>query len=275
MNPSEAFDKLWNSLVDVEDYLRVGIPQQLQTAVSFAGDDMQPVHEAFGVFRRVDPYITPGVRETVTSAFDQLQTGLNEFLDVLRVGVAIPESDHNKRASARKHASETLNRVLTQHQRAMRAVADSHNANLVSPTPRNPDTYDAFISHASEDKDSLVKPLAESLIRAGYRIWYDEFVLTVGDSIRRSIDKGRAGSRFGIVILSPAFLDKNWTQYELDGLVAREMEGSKVILPIWHNITKDQIMKYSPSLADKYALSSWRDSIDSLASQLSAVLKDA
>ena len=67
------------------------------------------------------------------------------------------------------------------------------------------------------------------------------FTLTVGDSLRRSIDKGLARSRFGIVIISKAFLQKEWPQKELDGLVAREIEGIKVILPVWHEIGAAQI----------------------------------
>src|SRR3990172_4215133 len=70
--------------------------------------------------------------------------------------------------------------------------------------------YDAFISHASEDKDKLVKPLAKGLAKLGFRVWYDEFELTVGDSLRQSIDRGLATSRYGIVVLSKAFLAKNW-----------------------------------------------------------------
>lgn len=73
---------------------------------------------------------------------------------------------------------------------------------------QHPD-YDAFISHASEDKDDLVRPLAEELIKNGLSIWYDEFKLKVGDSLRRSIDAGLARSKFGIVILSPSFFAKN------------------------------------------------------------------
>lgn len=116
--------------------------------------------------------------------------------------------------------------------------------------------YDAFISHASEDKEEFVKPLANALRTAGYCIWYDDFSLKVGDSLRRSIDKGLANSRYGIVVLSSAFFAKNWTQYELDGLVAKEMEGEKVVLPIWHKVTKDEVRRYSPSLADKVAINS-------------------
>jgi len=61
--------------------------------------------------------------------------------------------------------------------------------------------YDAFISHASEDKEKFVKPLAQALPRMEYRVWYDEFELRVGDSLRQSIDKGLVNSRFGIVVL--------------------------------------------------------------------------
>jgi hypothetical protein len=59
----------------------------------------------------------------------------------------------------------------------------------------NEKRYDAFISHASEDKDTLVRPLAEKLRALDFRIWYDEFELKVGDSLRRSIDKGLANSK--------------------------------------------------------------------------------
>ena len=134
-------------------------------------------------------------------------------------------------------------------------------------------THDAFISHASEDKDDLVRPLAEHLIGMGFAVWYDEFQLTVGDSLRRSIDRGLAGSRFGIVVLSPSFFAKNWPQYELDGLVAKESLGGKVILPLWHKVSKDEVISYSPTLADKLALSTAVYSVAELAEQLAKVLR--
>ncbi len=114
--------------------------------------------------------------------------------------------------------------------------------------------YDAFISHASEDKDDFVRPLAGILKEYGFRVWYDEFELEIGDSLRESIDKGLVNSAYGIVVLSPKFLDKNWTKYDLNSLVAKEVGGKKVILPIWHNVSKQDILNYSPMLADKLAL---------------------
>jgi hypothetical protein len=118
--------------------------------------------------------------------------------------------------------------------------------------------WDVFISHAWEDKEDIARPLAEALRQKGLRVWYDEFTLTLGDSLRRSIDRGLAQSRYGVVILSPNFFAKEWPQKELDELVAREAPGEKVILPVWHNITAEQIRDYSPTLADRVAVSSDR-----------------
>ncbi len=140
-------------------------------------------------------------------------------------------------------------------------------------TPARTQTqYDLFISHASEDKEEFVRPLAETLENIGVKVWYDEFTLKVGDSLRQSIDQGLVNSRFGTVILSSAFCSKNWTQYELDSMVAREMHGHKMILPIWHKITKDEVIKFSPSLADKVALNTSMQSIEEIAGQLAEVI---
>jgi hypothetical protein len=116
--------------------------------------------------------------------------------------------------------------------------------------------WDVFVCHASEDKEAFVKPLAEALRKQNLKVWYDEFELRLGDSLRQSIDKGLRDARFGIVVLSHAFFSKPWPQRELDGLTAREVNGKKVILPIWHNLTKEDVLNYSPTLAGKLAVSS-------------------
>jgi len=113
--------------------------------------------------------------------------------------------------------------------------------------------WDVFISHASEDKESFARPLAEGLIARGLGVWYDDFALTIGDSLRRSINRGLSESRFGVVVISRSFLSKEWPQKELDALAAREGDGLKVILPVWHEIDKAEILKHSPSLADRLA----------------------
>lgn len=127
--------------------------------------------------------------------------------------------------------------------------------------------WDVFICHASEDKDDFVRPLAEALRERGLRVWFDEFTLRVGDSLRRSIDRGLRSSTYGVVVISPNFLAKDWPQRELDGLVALEVEGRKVILPVWHNIDVEGVRRYSPTLADRVAVSS-RNGINHIVNEL-------
>jgi hypothetical protein len=114
--------------------------------------------------------------------------------------------------------------------------------------------WDVFICHAHEDK-VFVDSLAKALRDAGLKVWYDDFELAVGDSLRMSIDRGLVRSRFGIVVLSKSFFEKRWTQYELDGLVEKDLER-KVILPIWHGIQREDLLQFSPWLADKVAIRS-------------------
>ncbi len=134
------------------------------------------------------------------------------------------------------------------------------------------EVYDVFISHASEDKDEVVRPLAEALRSEGLRVWYDEFELRIGDSLRRKIDKGLASSRFGLVVLSPSFIAKGWTNYELDGIVARSVSGEQVLLPIWHKLTKKEVMAYSPSLADRVARNTSTYTVEEMAEEISELI---
>ena len=118
----------------------------------------------------------------------------------------------------------------------------------------NDKKYDLFISHASEDKDAIVRPLATILERLSVRVWYDEFSLQLGDSLTASIDKGLQESRYGLVVLSKAFLSKKWPEYEYRSLMTREIDGERVILPLWYDVTKDGIKNFSLYLADIKAL---------------------
>jgi hypothetical protein len=126
--------------------------------------------------------------------------------------------------------------------------------------------WDAFISHASEDKN-FVRPLVARLLDNGMAVWYDENSLKIGESIRALIDQGLANSRFGIVVLSRNFLKKKWPQWELDGLLTKTLSGESAILPIWLDISSEEIRAISPSLANIVAArADW--GIDRVADQI-------
>lgn len=133
--------------------------------------------------------------------------------------------------------------------------------------------YDVFISHASEDKDAIVRPLATALQGKGLKVWYDEFELRIGDSLRRKIDQGLANSRVGLVVLSQSFIAKGWTNYELDGIVTKAVTGEQVLLPIWHNISKQEVIAFSPSLADKLARSTATHTVDEIAKEIADLIR--
>jgi hypothetical protein len=127
-------------------------------------------------------------------------------------------------------------------------------ANLMRQNPGRIYEWDVFICHASEDKAEIARPLAEALRSRGLHVWFDEFSLEVGESLRMRIEEGVAACRFGIVILSPRFFEKHWTQRELNGLTSREVNGKKVILPIWHKVTFEDVRDRSPILSDLVAV---------------------
>ena len=133
--------------------------------------------------------------------------------------------------------------------------------------------YDVFISHATEDKETVVRPLAHALRDRGLSVWYDEFELRIGDSLRQKIDAGIARSGFGIVVLSALFFAKGWPQYELDGLVTMAVSGKQVLLPLWHGISKDEVQVQSPSLSDKIALRTSDYTIEEIATEITAVVR--
>jgi hypothetical protein len=168
----------------------------------------------------------------------------------------------------------TLPGLLPEIQEAPLASIPSLVRNRPPQVESGIETYDVFISHASEDKDSIVRSLALAPTEVGLKVWYDEFTLCIGDSLRQKIDKGLANSRVGLVVLSPSFVSKGWTNYELDGIITRTVSGEQILLPIWHNITKQEVIDFSPSLADKVARSTATHTVQEIANEIAELLNN-
>jgi hypothetical protein len=127
----------------------------------------------------------------------------------------------------------------------------------------------AFISHDSRDKAEIAEPLAIELQKLMCPVWFDSFSLNVGDSLRESIETGLKECTKCIFILTPNFLrNGGWSKREYDSIFTRELvEKQKVILPVWHNVTPEQVYEYSPILADRLAVQ-WTDQIQDVARKL-------
>lgn len=135
-----------------------------------------------------------------------------------------------------------------------------------------PVEYDVFISYASEDREAVAKPLVAALEAVGAKVWFDVASIGWGKSLSASIDRGLARSRYGIVILSPNFFKKKWTQLELNALVQRQVDEHRtVILPLYYNLTNEELRRHSLPLADTLAWE-WSLGPEALAQQFKLIL---
>nr|MBD5378199.1 TIR domain-containing protein [Bacteroides sp.] len=137
------------------------------------------------------------------------------------------------------------------------------------------ESYDVFISHASDDKATYVDGLVDALTTRGIKVWYDKNQIAWGNSIRQSIDDGLKKSKYAIIVLSEHYMRKYWTSREFNAIFAKESIYGQTILPIWHNITKDQVISYSPMLLDINALNSAVLTVDEIAEAFASKLNYA
>ena len=156
-----------------------------------------------------------------------------------------------------------LQRRLVESDSTYLAVMQKENAQMLE--------RDVFISHAYEDKAAVAKELADRLLAAGINVWHDEYEVKLGQDLLYKIDEGLVHSQFGVIIFSPDFFaaKKTWTAKEYSGLVAGEdTDKEKRIIPVWHNITREEIAKKSPTIANRLALLTSKMSVEEMAKKI-------
>ena len=167
--------------------------------------------------------------------------------------------------------------VLSSYQARIEDLQGQLRATVVplsTPTcGEEPEEYDVFVSHAFEDKEDFVDDLVAEMRKLDLKVWYDSDKLKWGDSMREKIDRGLSKSKYGIVVLSPNYIaeQKYWTKAELNGLFQVETINGKTILPIWHNLTKKQVVEYSPIIADRKAMTTASMTAEEIANELKAL----
>ncbi|MDE8740610.1 toll/interleukin-1 receptor domain-containing protein [Pectobacterium polaris] len=132
--------------------------------------------------------------------------------------------------------------------------------------------HDSFISYAVEDND-FVSDVAFGLKSNGLSVWFAPISLKVGERLLDSIEKGLNESRTGVLVLSPSYLSKNWTSYEMDILIRQNIERNKKILPIWLNVTKEDIENKHIGLSGIVGITDTTE-VPRVVSQLVEVLSD-
>ncbi|GHU67918.1 hypothetical protein AGMMS49983_19820 [Clostridia bacterium] len=184
-----------------------------------------------------------------------------------------------------KHETKKLESVINKTQRRVRLPVGVYSPQVETlysefykhSKPNDLESmsmYDVFISHASEDKAGFVDGLVDELQKMGIKVWYDTLEMKWGKGLREQIDKGIKLSKFSIIVLSKSFFAKKWPQRELDGIFAKEEVTGATPLPIWHQISFEEVYEFSPILSGLYSLSTDKYSILDICQSLKLILEE-
>ena len=105
----------------------------------------------------------------------------------------------------------------------------------------SPEEYDVFISYASEDEDAIAMPLAGTLRALGLRVWIDTGELSPSDILNTKLLEGIERSRYFVPIVSPRYLSKHWTLYELNNAWGKLEKPGSGILPVVHQMSPKKV----------------------------------
>jgi len=162
-------------------------------------------------------------------------------------------------------AGTEIARLVEAHKRLLPARASAETQSSAA--------YDVFVCHASEDKVTFVNAFVQALEAQGLKVWYDTSSIPWGGYPRQHIDRGLAASRFGVVVLSPHFFNKVWPQSELEALLQLQANGGTQVLPIWHEITREQVVAQSPLMGPIWARKTSEHAPATLAEELAAMCR--
>ena len=183
------------------------------------------------------------------------------------------QDEQKKQSCEMKRMQESyVNRIIQ-----MQSMTIPSSVNINSTVDEQEEVqYDVFVSHAWEDKESFVEEFVQELQKLNLRVWYDKKQIKWGDSMRAKIDEGLRKSKFGVAVLSPDYIKegKYWTKAELDGLFQLESVNGKMLLPVWHNLTKKEVMAYSPIIAGKLAMNTASMTPAEIAAELAALQEE-
>lgn len=136
--------------------------------------------------------------------------------------------------------------------------------------------FDVFLSHSSLDKEDYVSELSDKLEGKELKVFEDVKVFKIGQSQTSMMNMGILNSRFVVVFLSPNFIKSGWSEYEFKSFLNREINEKKIIiLPIWHNVSYEDVRDYNPYLVDKFALDTRKYSLDEIVDSIYQAVHDS
>ncbi|HCJ7627942.1 TPA: toll/interleukin-1 receptor domain-containing protein [Enterobacter hormaechei subsp. xiangfangensis] len=132
---------------------------------------------------------------------------------------------------------------------------------------QQPDLRDVFLCHAWDDRQGAAKELHDLLEAAGVKVWFSEKDLGLGVPMMRAIDKGLANSRIGLVLVTPALLNRLPKEGVADKELSALLAGNQLV-PIVHNTTYEELRNVSPLLASRSGLDTREDTMAVVASKI-------
>lgn len=133
------------------------------------------------------------------------------------------------------------------------------------------DLRDVFLCHAWDDRQGAAKELHDLLESRGVRVWFSEKDVGLGVPLLRAIDKGLANSRIGIVLVTPALLERLPKESIADKELSALLAGERLV-PVVHNTTFEALRNVSPLLASRSGLSTAEEPMADVAAKLAELV---
>lgn len=210
--------------------------------------------------KKVERYAKSSQKTALSNLLKENKVLAKKQAELGKVKTALAKERKKESEKQIKEQNKYLNDLKRTQQQAEKLISSGIKINQIDTRE-----FDIFISYVQSDSSDYVDRLYNELIASGISVFRDKEEMKIGQSMRQSMDNALAKAKLAIVIFSPDYLSKYWTQYELDGILSKEyMTGDQMILPLWHNITADELARKSPSLANKLAWNSAVNTIDEI-----------
>lgn len=143
--------------------------------------------------------------------------------------------------------------------------------NVEQRATAQPDLRDVFLCHAWDDRAAAAKDLNDLLVGRGVKTWFSENDARLGTALMRSIDKGLACSRMGVVLVTPALLGR----LRAEGIADRELSVllvRELLVPIVHETTFEELNDVSPLLASRAGLNTAEEPLEDIAAKIAELV---
>lgn len=103
-------------------------------------------------------------------------------------------------------------------------------------------------------------------------VWFSEVSLRPGTDMRAAIDKGLVSSRMGIVLVTPAMLEKLSTDRSIASNELSALLRRSLLVPIMHGTTFEELDQVTPTLASRGGFSTAEEPMESIIEKIAELV---